>query len=245
MRFRFCLFVGALCAILTSRAFAGNVNLEWRPVQSTAGVGDIVMIGLYAVSADGETNQSISSMDVIVQWDPSTLQLLGVTNNGPYTWLQSAFLPDAGVDGLNNTWTDGDALYTALGQFVTTAQATPAGLLITTFRFQAVSAGPTNLIQIPAFHPQQTQTVVFGADFVGQRVTGALGSAMVNICGAGAAGDMNGDSLVDADDLHDFVQAALTESTDAQDVCPGDFNHDGKVSTGDVAGMVSALVNQP
>ena len=80
--------VVAICALSTAQA---DINLEWRPATQAVDLGSTVAVGLYAVS-DDDSEQSLSSMDVIVQWDPERLALVGRINDGPYAWLVSSFL---------------------------------------------------------------------------------------------------------------------------------------------------------
>jgi hypothetical protein len=230
--------VAILMLVVAAPVSAGDVDLRWQLQTPTSIVNDIVLVRLYAASADGETNQSMTGMDVIVQWNPAVLQLLGVQNNGPYPWLQSTFFPDSGLDGLNDTWVDGNAFYTALANFNTPAQATPAGLHVTTFRFRALSNGVSNLQILPSY-PQNTQTVVYGGDFVGQHVTGALGNVNVIV-----GGDMNDDGHVNAKDIDPFLQAVLSSAACGAE-CPGDFNGNNMIDVGDVEGMVLALLSAP
>ena len=160
----------------------GNVNLELRPVSAVAEVGDVVLIGLYAVSDNGQ-NQTVRGLQVILEWNPDVLSLntsQPLVNNGPYAWFMSGFYSDSGADGLNNTWADGNAYYQAVGNFQSLAYATPQGLLVTTFRFNAIAPiTSTSVHMLPALG-QYTTTAVFGAN-VGQNVLGTLGSAVLHI----------------------------------------------------------------
>lgn len=217
------------------------INIEFRPMQKIARPGDMVDAGLYAVS-DNASNQPISAMDVLLQWNPATLQLIAAVNNGPYNWFDSGFLPDTGLDGLNNTFDDGDAKYTALAQFGNPAMATPAGLLVTTIRFQAIAETPLNTVTIPLMLGSSSKTAVYGTAFPGQDVTGTLGQANVLICTGAADGDINLDGNTDGLDIQTFTQAAMMESTTFSDVCRADFSGDSKVSVNDIAGMVQALL---
>ncbi|MBP7746378.1 MAG: hypothetical protein KA383_09595 [Phycisphaerae bacterium] len=172
----------AVALILPAGWAYADVNLELRPTASTVIIGDLVEVGLYAVSDDG-TNQAVRAMDVILAWDPATLaldQAQPLVNNGPYAWLMSGFYSDSSADGLNNTWADGNAFYQAVGNFVSLAYATPEGLLVTTFRFHALTNTPsTNITILPSFG-LVTQTRVWG-EGAGQDVTGTLGSATIQI----------------------------------------------------------------
>lgn len=157
-----------------------NINLEWRPLEETVIVGELAEIGLYAVSDNPSINQPIASMDVLPGWDQQYLALQGVNDNGPYDWLWSTFPDDAGGDGMNNTWDDGNAKYTALAQpgEGNEAWATPEGLLVTTFQLLALLETPvgvpTELITIPEYG-QYSRTVVRPPG--GGDVTGTLSDA--------------------------------------------------------------------
>lgn len=221
-----------------------EVNLEWRPPSQVVRVNDIVEIGLYAVYT-GSGNANMTGMDVLPNWDPAVLELLGALNNGPYTWLYagSNFFPP-GVDGLNNTWTDGNAMFTALAQFVTPAQATIAGLKVATFRFRALAPSVSTGLTMAPTMGQFSRTVIYGNGFPGQELTGTLGTAQVVICASAAAsGDMDGSGFVDGNDIDEFVRAMMSSSSLAADVCPGDFSGDYLVGVADVSGMVAALLS--
>lgn len=238
-----CVWLAALAAgifLARSSAYAA-VNLEFRPATQVARVDDTVSIGLYAVYT-GSGNNNISAMDVLLQWDASKLQLMGNVNDGPYSWLQSNFPPDSGLDGLNNTFTDGNAKYTALGQFFSTAQATPAGLLVTTFQFKALAATPGTTVSIPLTLGASSRTAVYGNAFPGEDITGTRGTASVAVCAGPANGDMNGSGAANGDDVQPFVAALSVSSTLAVNVCPGDFNNNHVIDSGDVPGMVAALL---
>lgn len=102
-------------------------------------VGDVVDIGVYAVSADGN-NQSVGFVGVVIHWNADALGAISFVDNGPFDWPSSGFLGDPA--GLNSDLDDGDAFYigTLLNEFQDAAVATAAGLLVTTLRFNAQSA---------------------------------------------------------------------------------------------------------
>jgi hypothetical protein len=170
----------ALGMVVGERQLSAAVSLEWRPAQQTVSVGDQVLIGLYAVT-DAPQGQGMAALSAILQWDPLPMALSGVTNNGPYRWLQSGFPNDSGLDGLNNSWVDGDAKYECLAQFSQPAYATPAGLLIATVRFDALMAGPDWVVSIPAALGQWSRSQVFASDIPNHDITGSLGHAVVTV----------------------------------------------------------------
>jgi hypothetical protein len=164
----------------TDEAIAGPISLEWRPAHQVVNVGSTVNVGLYAVADDG-VDEVISVMDVILMWDPAFLDLLGVDNNGPYTWQSSGF-PSAAPGGLNPDHSDGDALYTARSQFfpAPSAMATAAGLLVTTMQFTALAETPGTMLFIPEDHPDGAETIVVGG-ISALDVHSSLGSATIVI----------------------------------------------------------------
>lgn len=185
-----------------------SVGIEFRPSsQGPVAFDTVVEVGLYAVSATG-VDQAISAVSAVVAWDPARLELLGILNNGPVNWLVSALPDDSGLDGLNNTFLDGDALY----QASTTpnpnppALATTGGLLITTFRFRAFAAGSASIRLVP-MRGGFSKTQVTDAETIGLDITGAIGppvSVTIVRC------------LVDADcDDAEFCNGAETCANDA------------------------------
>lgn len=177
-----------VCSVLLLAGFAllprqalALINLDLRPDLQNVNVGATVSLGLYAVS-DSAVNQSIGAMDVIVTWDPTKLNPISFTNAGNgYSWLSSSF---PGSSPLNTSLSDGNARWTAFAQFGNPAFATPAGLLVTTFQFQAIAltATPT-VVAIPrSLSPDLT--VVYDGVTPNLDVTGTLDNnpgALVNI----------------------------------------------------------------
>lgn len=229
--------------LFCSAGLQAAIDLELRPVQSYLRVGDTLHVGLYARS-DSASNQAISAMDVLLLWDANTLQLTGVLNNGPYVWLSSTFFNDSGADGLNTSFADGDAKYTALAQFGNPAQATPAGLLVTTLVFQTISPSADCEIDMPPALGSVSITAVYGHPNVAQNVTGARIPASLVVCDAVADGDMNLDGYIDGNDVPAFVEAVFSESPTAMEICHGDFSEDASIDIEDVAPFVLALLNE-
>ena len=227
-----CVVGGPLAFLIALATPASDlINLEWRPDTQTVPVGATVEIGLYAVSDDPEMDQYILAMDVILNWDTQFLELVGVDDNGPYDWLFSGF-PVGNVDGLNDTFADGDALYTALGQLGDGAWATPEGLLVTTFQFTALAETPGTTITIPEDAGSYTHTAIWGSP--GQDVHGTLGSAIVTIVSCGTA-DSDADGDVDLDDYAIFADCMGGPGVTATSTCRCvfDFESDGDVDLAD------------
>ena len=240
------IFALALTALLTVVGGLANVNLELRPVPEACAARTLA-VSLYAVS-DNETSQSISAMDVILSWDPAVLQLLGTDNGGPYPygWLFSGFSNDQGLDGLNNTWTDGNALYTALAQLSNPpvpAWAPPEGLLVVNFKFKILRVGtPTAVALLPSLG-LYSHTVVYDGFTPGLIVTGTLSPVSVLPL---ATGDLNCDGVINFRDINPFV-LILSNPSQWQATYPGcdfdngDINCDGSVNFRDINPFVALL----
>jgi len=163
--------------ICATNAVWANVNLELRPLRTDYRVGDVVQIDVVAVS--DLPLETVSAMDVIVKWNPTSLNPLTSTNsrcqdaNGPYTWFTSGFINPT---PLNNSRSDGDAVWSGLAQFLLPYVANDHGTIVTTLRFNALrkgSIGRLTKVDLPATL-MGFSTAVFGGDFVNQNVTGSL-----------------------------------------------------------------------
>lgn len=124
------------------------IDVEWRPARQTALVGDSIGIGLYAVS-DSAQNQGFSSAQVIMTWDPTYLLLTGNSAVGAVSLLGSSFIPNDSF-GINeaNPPADGNAMWVGTVQFGQERPATPAGTLLTTMMFDAVTETPSTLLHM-------------------------------------------------------------------------------------------------
>ena len=228
---------------LLPQAGRANVNLELRPVAEPCASGHVA-VALYAVS-DSQSNQAMSGLDVVLTWDRTILQLSNIDNTVeyPYQWLFSGFLDDSQLDGLNNTWSDGNALYEALGQLGQPVYATPSGLLVTQLVFRKLRVGiPTVLNMLPSYG-QYSHTVVYDGVIPGNAITGTLTSAGMT---PSTRGDLNCDSFVDFKDINPFVQLLSDPAAwqAAHPGCPpsnGDLNCDGVIDFKDINPFVARL----
>jgi hypothetical protein len=218
------LLTGAVIAAVSAQA---AVDLEWRTEGGPVQVGDTLRIGLYGVADNGGENEPFCAMQVIVVWDPAYLDLLGVDDNGPYPWMSSGFPDDNGLDGLNDTFTDGDAYYHAWANFGDPAAATTEGLLITTFEFEALAPSDGTELLVPAARGAHSVTAVLDDEVPGLNIVDDLGSVTV-VIGGGVPGDLDGDGDVDLQDL-----AILLASYGVND--GGDIDGDGDTDLNDLA----------
>jgi len=61
-------------------------------------------------------------------------------------------------------------------------------------------------------------------------------------CDGITLGDYNGDTLIDGNDLALFTAALVSGNPSPAEQCAGDFDNDQQLGTGDIAGMVAALL---
>ena len=193
---------GALAAIATAVNSPGldaraAVDLELRAGRETFGMGSVVDVGLYAVSEEGTV---FSALDVLITWDPAVLELSEpAIDDGPHDWnFVFGFLSDEQLDRLNADcggdvfcdpytelpFNDGDAMFQAAS--FSSATPTAEGILVATFRFNALSETPlTEIAVVETLGGQYAVTRVLPPG--GQvEVTGNLGSASITILGAAA-----------------------------------------------------------
>lgn len=157
----------------------GRVDLNFLPNTQTVEAGTTFTVELYAINNAGPADEMFA-IDVVLNWDPALVELQGVINDGPYTWLLS-FLPPE--QELNMTYDDGNAFYAALSQLGEPALSQPApGLKVTTFEFlalQDVSTTGTDIIIADCKGSDGTVTRVDGGT-AGQ-LQGNLGDGTVAI----------------------------------------------------------------
>jgi hypothetical protein len=120
-------------------------------------------------------------MDIILLWDPDVITLVGVVDNGPYDWLTSGFTDDSVFDGLNDTFLDGNALYTAYAQLGVPAWAPPEGLLVTTFQFIGSVNPGFCWITEPRYAGAYTETRIIDGEIPALHVEGVLGKATAGV----------------------------------------------------------------
>jgi len=237
------------------------VNFEWRPLGPTVILdGDVntpetIDLGLYAVSSAG-VDQPFASLEVILNWDPTQLRLLGNTDPctvsdpctmacppNTYKWLSSTFPNDCSTDNINAPCpgfpeNDGNAYYIALSRILCgtatpapQATATASGLHITTFRFEVIgSAGRSSDITLPYRTIRADATVGSSKTRVNGNdgaLTGVIPAAnTISVGCALTTPDCNGDGIGDTCQLG-----------------TNDCNNNGTPDDCDIAGMSSADCN--
>jgi hypothetical protein len=225
-----------------SLSASGSVALDWRPPADPMCSGRTIEIGLYAVAESG-ANEPVTAMDVLPTWDPARLRLAGIVNNGPYAWLSCGFPNDSQLDGMNNTYSDGNAYLQVFARLGAPAQTTVEGLLVTTFRFEVLHGGNSDLRILPTYGAFSV-SAVYGST-PGLAVTGALDSQPLPLI---ARGDLNCDGTVDNFDLDPFVLAltspnAYLEAFPHCSAANADANCDGHVDNFDIDPFVACLTS--
>jgi hypothetical protein len=180
------LFVCAF-ALLAAPAAHANINLEFRPAVQTTFVGDIFSVDLYAVS-DDLSDQTTAAAQVIITWDTTFVQLLGLDNTGTPMTTASFFGPEP--YGLNSSLTDGDAMWIGLAPPGNPVPATPLGTFLTSFNFVALAPTfpGTTLIDIAATGGMNGHTIVYDGTTPNTDVTGTLTGGMVQVLVPGPGG---------------------------------------------------------
>ncbi len=257
MRSIACGLAGVALAASTASAqlcenISNRVNLEWRSDESMAMVGDTIDLDLFAVSADGISNEPMSALQILLQWDPEKLQLLGNVDNGPYEWLDTLFPNDSGLDGLNAPFgevpgNDGDCRFDAYQQLAPPpfgpgpALATPDGLLVTTFRFRVLGPSVMTMVSIPEELGQFSVTAVASGIVAGCDIKGTLGASEVRTIPA-QLGDGDGDDDLDLLDFGRLQDCATgNENDELTDGCVAfDFDIDDDIDLDDFSAFEDA-----
>lgn len=240
----------------------GDVDLVLVTANDCVQTGDVVEIGLFAVSDDAN-DQSFSTVEAIVRWDPAVLELLqadpAVCSGVPF--FICGFLPNP--DGLNDGSgspnlpnNDGDALHTSLSNpnpELRPEAPPPPGLLVTTFRFMASAPAMNSLVFLDPLVPGGiSRTRVLEINNI--PVTGLIDSSAI-ITVSSAASDTDGDGVPDPCDVcqgsDDMADMDMDGIPDDCDLCPsvatpgviqGDTNLDILVDVSDISLFVDALL---
>lgn len=163
----------ACLAGLGASPAAAAVDLVFRTDPQTVPVGARIRLELYAVS-DSDIDEEFSAVDVGFTWDPAVLTLVDAIP-GPHPWTMSGLLPDSNLDGINDTFADGDARLQAM-TFVTPAVADGEGFLLATFRFDAIATTDWTEVVIERTLGQYSPTRVFKWGQANEDIVGALGT---------------------------------------------------------------------
>ena len=127
--------------LLLGALSGGTVDLVLGPDYQAAPAGSTVEVTMTAAGMAPAVG--ITAIDAILNWDPAELQFIEADTSGSsYAWFQSGFFPDP--DGINDSITDGQALYTLLAQISTPAMV-PPDIDAVVFRFKVLGTGAVSL----------------------------------------------------------------------------------------------------
>ena len=224
----------------TSAGFAqlDLVNLDLRQTDDLQDPNNVFAARLYATSDPNDV--LIRNMDVILTWDPAVLGLIGKDDTGGPGWN-----PGSGFEGfqpLNDTFDDGNAIYSAYAPIGTDIFATPPGLLVTTFRFDILGDCSYTPLAIVA-SLDSSETGVWGL-IPGENIIGELDELRPDWMGP--TGDVNCDGSTNALDIDAFVMAMAYPADYATnypgcDIEEADCNCDGTINGLDIDPFVMLL----
>lgn len=222
-----------------------KINLALVPQNETSvSVGEEVVVRLQALAEKEDQRYVVA--DVIFGWDPTKLEFIGIDHSAshPLIWREFSGLPSCPPGqttgcgdfyGLNEVLppADGNGLYygyNQLGSVLIVTNDTP--MVIVDFVFKAIAPFTTTEVeiipQITVNYPKET--VIYGSDIPGMRVTGTFTNAIIE--GTTLAGDFNGDGIVGPADLSMMMANwGVTFATDN----PYDLSGDGTVNGADLA----------
>ena len=184
--------LGALCVTAAATAAnvspanvsPGTVDLTLGPAVQSAALSTTVDITLTA-STTSVTPVGVSAIDVILTWDPAELDFV-LADASAYPWFVAGFLQDP--DGINDSITDGEALYTMLAPAGSPAML-PPDIDAVFFRFTVLDSGTVSLA---ATSGTFGKTRVLGTE-AGREITGDFSpvatviAPSVNYCTAGTS----------------------------------------------------------
>ncbi|MEM7756399.1 MAG: GC-type dockerin domain-anchored protein [Planctomycetota bacterium] len=210
--------LSAALGVSTSNAIA-QVDLEFRAFTPIVDPGDVIEVGLYAIAPSSPV-QTVGAFEAIVTWDTNFVSLIGFDPSNPASLIFGGF-PMAGSDGINEAPVpaDGDALFIGLSPLGSPITATPAGTLLGTLLFDAVSGTPgTPISLVASLAAPPRDTVVFDGITPNTDVTGMVsGDSVIISCGPVDQAPPFG--VLDLDDVDVFIDAFMTQDILA-DIAP-------------------------
>lgn len=204
---RMCAYAACLGVILcTAAAARANIDLELRPVNDRVVPSQTIEIGLYAVSDNGSSNQTMAAAVVLLSWDPAYLKLLGHNTTGAEPMSSGSGFPLNDRSHLNEASPpqDGNGMFQGLALLGQPVAATPAGTLLMTLEFQALRTTTLSNVDILALSGNPvTGSIVYDGRIPNTNVTGALRGTQVSIMDCVATTDCNSNGISDFCDIID------------------------------------------
>ena len=231
----------AITMLSATPVVRADIDLELRARPPVVYVGEVVEIDLIAISDSGVA-QTFAAVDALLDWNAGELGLdPNVVNPGanppsdPYgpLWCFSGFPPNAPF-GQYSGWG-------ALGAPLP-ADPAPDGTLLTTIRFTALSAATAStidLINVDA-DPADGTTAVWSSTVPGVTVTGTTSGVTIEIRGAAECpGDINGDGVVNLEDLQLLLAAYGASTGEANWNAAADIVEDGTINLQDLQALLA------
>ncbi len=216
--------VGALWAVLSTAWPAdAAVDLSLQPAEDPVAVGETLSVALIATNDAAGEVQLVSAISAVLVWDPAVFRLVGVDNNGPFSWMRSGFLADP--DGINDWLDDGDAIYTALAPAGGPAGVPDTGLLITTLEFEALAPSPSSATEIVLELDHFGRTQVFDGTVANLDVLGSSEGTPVTVVVCGTS-DTDSDHDVDVVDFAFFQNCFTGQGATSSPICLCLFDSD-------------------
>jgi hypothetical protein len=205
--------------------------------------GMILTVQLRARSSTASP-EALSSISVILQWDPTKLQFMeNIPNTMPeYEW-GFEFYPNDGV--VNPDYSDGDAFYDAFAQIVDPPSA-PAnntnGMLVTTFKFKVLAPTGGSILQmIGSRGSVLTQVVGLEADDITGNISNTSLFKVANACDC-LLGDVNIDGQYTFADIAAAVDVLLGIDTTPSHINAVDANCDNVANGLDIQGFTNFML---
>lgn len=204
----------SVCGVIVGTSFAAppagaGVNVEFRVLgPNPVHVGETASFGVYVVS-DSAASQPIAAAEIVFAWETPSLGSLAMDPGGAVSLAFGGF-PVVGSNGLNESDppADGDGLFVAFAPLGSPVLATPGGTLLTTLTFQTLQFDPQAEVTLPVSAGAPPRgTIVFDGVLPNTNVTGTLHSASIRIISACGPADLDGNGVLNLDDVNIFAQA--------------------------------------
>lgn len=188
--------------------------------------------------------EPLSSIAVILQWDPTKLEFMEhIPNTMPeYEW-SFEFYPNDGV--VNPDYSNGDAWYNALAQIVDPPSA-PAnntnGMLVTTFKFKVLAPTDGSILEMIASRGSVlTQVVGLEANDITGDISSTSLFKVANACDC-LLGDVDIDLQYTFADIAAAVDVLLGIDTTPSHINAVDADCDGDADGDDIQGFTNFML---
>lgn len=143
-------------------------------------------IFLVPVIARSDESVNVATIEIVLEYEEDLMFLTG-WHEPKYDWPMSGFYPDAELDGLNNSWIDGDAWLECMAEFNEVFEVDQQGELVGFLEFVAwapggVDGGTIHLAMVPSCDDcEYAKTRVMSVFESDKDVTGNMDEAWINL----------------------------------------------------------------